>query len=235
MQRSDARRPTLRCRTGFVWTSPAGEGRRFAAMLLQTNSYIVPKDKRAEHARLMSRFRQCFKRLGSVFEVYEQTGPGFTGDGGGRFVQIMRFRDRQHQQEVHDLEQQDSVAQQLIADFCRLVNLSYQQQHGLYSAAYYAGILRDRPSDKPELLVHGEHGEHVDDTLAGGAEFEQPPAPVEPLDHLTDAAAEEEFEPYLREESGEYHVDQQIEPVDVGSEGRAPRPERPADRQSSQR
>lgn len=209
-------------------------------MLLQTNSYIVPKDKRAEHARLMSRFRQCFKRLGSVFEVYEQTGPGFSGDGGGRFVQIMRFRDRQHQQEVHDLEQQDSVAQQLIADFCRLVNLSYQQQHGLYSAAYYAGILRDRPSDKPELLVHGEHGDHVDDTLTGGEEFEQPPAPVEPLERVEEAASvEEEFEPYLREEAEDYHVDQQVEPVDVasdaGGEGRPRRPERPADRQSSQR
>ncbi len=173
-------------------------------MLLQTNSYIVPKDKRAEHARLMQRFRQCFKRLGSVLEVYEQTGPNFSGDAGGRFVQIMRFRDRHHQQEVQALEQKDAVAQQLIADFCRLVNLAYQQQHGLYSATYYVGVLRDRPSDKPELLVSGEGPETVDQDL-------EPPSE----ESASAASDEEAFEPFLRDEPRPYHVDQQIEPADA--------------------
>lgn len=120
-------------------------------MLLQTNSYIVPKEKRAEHARLMVRFHQCFRRLGSLFEVYEQTGPHFSGDGGGRFVQIMRFRDRRHQQEVHAREKEDKVAQRLISEFCELVNLPYQQQQGLFVAAFYSGVLRDRPGDLSEL------------------------------------------------------------------------------------
>lgn len=118
-------------------------------MLLQTNSYIVPRDKRAEHARLMARFRQCFRRLGSGFEVYEQTGPNFTGDGGGRFVQMMRFRDRRHQQELQKAEKQDKVAQQLIEEFCRLVNLPYQQKQGLFASGYYAGVLHERPEPEP--------------------------------------------------------------------------------------
>ena len=202
-------------------------------MLLQTNSYIVPKEKRAEHARLMQRFRQCFKRLGSVFEVYEQTGPGFSGDGGGRFVQIMRFRDRHHQQEVHDLEQQDAIAQQLIADFCRLVNLSYQQQHGLFSAAYYAGILRYRPSDKPELLVAGDH---ASDTLASDPELDEAIAAGELPETAVELAGEESFTPYLQEEPREFHVDQQIEnleDVDARAEGRGRRSDHSADSRES--
>lgn len=118
-------------------------------MLLQTNSYIVPKDKRAEHARLMARFRQCFRRLGSAFEVYEQTGPNFTGDGGGRFVQMMRFRDRRHQQEIQASEKQDKVAQQLIEEFCRLVNLPYQQKQGLFASGFYASVVQERPDPQP--------------------------------------------------------------------------------------
>jgi len=33
-------------------------------MLLQTNSYIVPRDKQEEHARLMRRFKQVLLKLG---------------------------------------------------------------------------------------------------------------------------------------------------------------------------
>jgi len=68
-------------------------------MLLQTNSYVVPKEKRTEHARLLARFRQTLGRLGcDYFEVYEQTGVNWSSaEGSGRFVQIMRFRDRSHQ------------------------------------------------------------------------------------------------------------------------------------------
>lgn len=175
-------------------------------MLLQTNSYVVPREKRAEHARLMLRFRQCFRRLGSVFEVYEQTGANFTGDGAGRFVQIMRFRDRHHQQEVQEKEQNDAVAQQLIADFCQLVNLSYQQQHGLYSASYYAGILHDRPTDKPELLVTDESGE-TDDSSPDEAD-EKAPIPT-----MRQPTVEEAFAPFLEPEPPEYDV-QQTEPDD---------------------
>src|SRR5437763_1122272 len=67
-------------------------------MLLQTNSYFVPKEKRAEHARLMRRFRQALAKLGcDMFEVYEQVGANWTGAENGRYVQIMRFRDGKHQ------------------------------------------------------------------------------------------------------------------------------------------
>src|SRR5271154_3749743 len=69
-----------------------------SAMLLQTTSYIVPKDKRVEHARLLRRFRQILMRLGcEFFEVYEQVGANWNpNQTTGRFVQILFFRDRKH-------------------------------------------------------------------------------------------------------------------------------------------
>lgn len=111
-------------------------------MLMQTNSYVVPKDRRNEHARLVARFRQTMLRLGCEhFEVYEQVGANWAAaEASGRFVQIMRFRDRRHQQQVQAAEQADADAQQLIREFCELVNLPYQQQHGLFAIGYYASV-----------------------------------------------------------------------------------------------
>lgn len=187
-------------------------------MLLQTNSYVVPREKRAEHARLMLRFRQCFRRLGAVFEVYEQAGPNFTTEGGGRFVQIMRFRDRHHQAEVHEKEQKDVAAQQLISDFCQLLNISYQQQHGLFTATYYAGILPDRPSDKPELLVtaeaHDTLGELSDEMAAIPRQL-----PEQTAESIHEPTVEEAFGPFMERPSAEYEVHQHIDPLrDAGEE-----------------
>lgn len=110
-------------------------------MLLQTNSYIVPKDKRTEHARLMKRFKQVMNRLGCEdFEIYEQAGPNWSTEVGGRFVQIMRFRDRAHQQQIKTAEQSDQVAQDLVREFCELLNFGYQYQQGLATTAYYLGL-----------------------------------------------------------------------------------------------
>ncbi|HTW95360.1 MAG TPA: hypothetical protein VL992_07320 [Tepidisphaeraceae bacterium] len=116
-------------------------------MLLQTNSYIVPKDKRAEHARLLRRFRQSLLRLGcDHFEVYEQVGVNWnTGETTGRFVQILRFRDRKHQLAVQNAERSDPQAQQIVAEFCDLINLPYQQQQGLYAVGYYTSFLKMPP------------------------------------------------------------------------------------------
>ena len=181
-------------------------------MLLQTNSYVVPREKRAEHARLMLRFRQCFKRLGAILEVYEQAGPNFTSEAGGRFVQIMRFRDRHHQAEVHEKEQKDPAAQQLIADFCQLLNISYQQQHGLFSANYYAGILPDRPSDKPELLVSGEAHDTIGELAEPAGALPEPAA--EPAsDAERDPTVEEAFRTFIEQPADEYPVHQQIDPL----------------------
>src|SRR5947208_3016879 len=112
-------------------------------MLLQTNSYIVPKDKRAEHARLMRRFRQVLAQLGcDMFEVYEQVGANWAGgDDNRRCVQIIRFRDRKHQQSVQTAEKNDPAAQALIAEFCQLVNFQYQQQQGYFSVGFYNSLL----------------------------------------------------------------------------------------------
>jgi hypothetical protein len=112
-------------------------------MLLQTNSYIVPKDKRLEHARLLRKFRTTLARIGAdQFEVYEQVGANFAaGEATGRFVQIMRFRDRQHQLEVQAAERQDPDAQRLIQEFCALINFPYQQQQGLFAVGFYTSAL----------------------------------------------------------------------------------------------
>jgi hypothetical protein len=123
-------------------------------MLLQTNSYIVPKDKRLEHARLLRKFRTTLARIGAdQFEVYEQVGANFAaGEATGRFVQIMRFRDRQHQLEVQAAERQDPDAQRLIQEFCALINFPYQQQQGLFAVGFYTSALpaaSSRSSPKP--------------------------------------------------------------------------------------
>ena len=113
-------------------------------MLLQTNSYIVPRDKRVEHARLLRRFRQTLLRLGcDHFEVYEQTGANWSsGDNSGRFVQIMRFRDRKQQLAVQNAERADPSAQALLKEFCELINLPYQQQQGLFAVGFYTSFMR---------------------------------------------------------------------------------------------
>lgn len=116
-------------------------------MLLQTNSYVVPKDKRSEHARLLRKFRQTLSRLGcDHFEAYEQVGSNWSnGETTGRFVQIMRFRDRKHQIAVQSAERSDPAAQQLIQEFCQLINFPYQQQQGLFAVGFYSSALPVAP------------------------------------------------------------------------------------------
>lgn len=120
-------------------------------MLMQTNSYIVPKERRDEHTRLVQRFRQTLMRLGcDHFETYEQVGVRWSDEqGNGRFVQIMRFRDRKHQQAVEAAERSDPTAQALIREFCELVNLPYQQQQGLFAVGFYKSILQPVVRTKP--------------------------------------------------------------------------------------
>ena len=124
-------------------------------MLLQTNSYIVPKEKRTEHARLLQRFRQTLTRLGcDQFEVYERNGANWNAaDNDGRFIQIMRFRDRKHQMQVQQAERTDPGAQQLIKEFCELINFPYQQQQGLFAVGFYTSVLPvTGPRDLPPAL-----------------------------------------------------------------------------------
>lgn len=112
-------------------------------MLLQTNSYAVPKEKRSDHARLLARFKQTLARLGcDHFESYEQVGANWSGsEPTGRFVQIMRFRDRKHQQQVHAAERSDPGAQSLIKEFCELIDFPQQQQQGTFAVGFYHSVL----------------------------------------------------------------------------------------------
>jgi hypothetical protein len=146
-------------------------------MLLQSNSYVVPKEKRAEHARLVRKFRQTLARLGcDQFDVFEQVGPNWsTGETTGRFVQMMRFRDRKHQLSVQSAERQDPTAQQLIAEFCELINFPYPQQQGLFAVGFYQSVLpvapqRAAPATEPEEEATEAEGEQA------GDENEEPPA-----------------------------------------------------------
>ncbi|HSV15167.1 MAG TPA: hypothetical protein VLI90_12985 [Tepidisphaeraceae bacterium] len=129
-------------------------------MLLQTNSYIVPKDKKSEHARVIRRFRQTLLRLGcDHFEVYEQVGANWSNsESTGRYVQILRFVDRKHQLAVQAAERSDPTAQAVIAEFCDLINFPYQQQQGLFAVGFYTSVLPMAPKrgQRTELISEDE-------------------------------------------------------------------------------
>ncbi|MDB5355987.1 MAG: hypothetical protein JWN24_2440 [Phycisphaerales bacterium] len=149
-------------------------------MLLQTNSYIVPKEKRVQHARLMRRFRQTMHRLGcDQFEAYEQVAANWNAAGeSGRFVQIMRFRDRRHQQAVQIAEREDPGAQQLIAEFCNLINLPYQHQHGYFATGFYTSVPGVAPAPIEEYYEDEvvEEEAAAPEAQAAGVAYAQPTA-----------------------------------------------------------
>ncbi len=161
-------------------------------MLLQTNSYIVPKEKRSEHARLMRRFRQALGKLGcDMFEIYEQVGANWNGnDANGRYVQIMRFRDRKHQVAVQNAERTDPVAQALIAEFCEMVNFPYQQQQGFFAVGFYNSVLP---------VTFGRATPEVEDTsedfsaeIAGATAATESAMPESSESHTPESAAAQE-------------------------------------------
>ena len=150
-------------------------------MLLQTNSYIVPPDKRAEHARLLRRFRQVLARLGcDQFEVYEQVGSNWNAaELSGRVVQIMRFRDRRHQLAVQAAERNDPAAQAVIAEFCNLINFPYQQQQGLFAVGFYNAVLPVSAARGHEAQdAHEAQVAAAGAAAAGVAEQGEPAAPA---------------------------------------------------------
>jgi hypothetical protein len=152
-------------------------------MLLQTNSYIVPRDKRMEHARLLRRFRQVLLRLGcDHFEVFEQVGANWSSnEASGRFVQIMHFRDRKHQLAIQAAERGDPTAQSLLKEFCDLINLPYQQQQGLFAVGFYTSFLR-----MPQ---------RTDTAGATGSAASEPPSQNEPVLHVEGSPSTVEGEP----------------------------------------
>ncbi len=126
-------------------------------MLLQTNSYVVPQEKRAAHNHLMQRFRQVLMKIGcDHFEVYEQVGANWAaGETSGRYVQMMRFRDRKHQQAVQLTERSHPEAQALVREFCELINFPYQEAQGLFAHGYYNAIIEPiRITRDSQLAFH---------------------------------------------------------------------------------
>jgi hypothetical protein len=127
-------------------------------MLLQTNSYLVPRDRIRAHDDLMRRFRSCFSRLGletQQFEVLRETGPEFSTPrtSAVRHVQVVRFRDKDQYDLIHDAEAADPEAQELVAEFARLVELEAQQRRGHFVGTYYVqSDLSAKP--QPTLPAH---------------------------------------------------------------------------------
>lgn len=128
-------------------------------MLLQTNSYVVPKDKRQEHERLVRRIRQTLLRIGcDQFEVYEQVSANWAPiKGGARFIQIMRFRDRQHHHEIQQAEKNDPAIQELINEFMQLIDLPAQQAEGDFAMGHYSRI----SAPPPQELAPTEQAPHA--------------------------------------------------------------------------
>jgi hypothetical protein len=210
-------------------------------MLLQTNSYVVPKERRAEHQRLMRRFRQTLARLGCEhFEVYEQVGANWTtSDNGGRYVQIMRFRDRRHQSAVQSAERADPGAQAVIAEFCNLINFPYQQQQNLFAVGYYQSALPvtlRREATRAEVAASDGAAATVASPAAEQAESEsgeeqkaQAQGEIEKAQAREDERPAEEPESRLADESdvpvdedsdvlvGEDSIEEEVEVVGIGS------------------
>jgi hypothetical protein len=215
-------------------------------MLLQTNSYIVPRERRAEHARLMRRFRQILHNLGcDNFEIYEQVGTNWSNtETSGRFVQIMRFRDRKHQLAVQNAERSDPAAQQLIAEFCELVNYPYQQQQGQFAIGFYSSVLPVAPSagaaepadvafeDVPQEQVESAPVQQAEDS-AEAAEAEILPEETTP-DQETPAepepfATESETQAEVRDDEAEVEVEGFIPDEQEQIEGQAVAGEAPVE------
>jgi hypothetical protein len=170
-------------------------------MLLQTNSYVVPKEKRAEHVRLLARFRQTLAKFGcDDFEVFEQSGSNWTGnETTGRYVQMIRFRDKKHHMEVQTAERTDPMAQKVIAEFCELINFPYQQQQGLFAVGFYTSVLdghrsRRNPVPKPRSSEPPatDPGAVAAGMVAGGTAAAVTAGPVDPATEILDEGIEDE-------------------------------------------
>jgi hypothetical protein len=163
-------------------------------MLLQTNSYVVPRHQRTEHARLLTRFKQALARVGcDLFEVYEQTDADWNPtQGDGRFVQIMRFRDRAHQQAIREAERLDLHAQSLIEEFCQLINFPYQKEHGLFAVGFYSESEGEQCGAKPSpgTQESASGDAELARVLDSGLEFDDLDIPME-AELLDDEALEE--------------------------------------------
>jgi hypothetical protein len=209
-------------------------------MLLQTNSYIVPKDKRAQHTRLVQRFRQTLTRLGcDHFEAYEQVGANWSpADTTGRFVQLMRFRDRKHQLAVQGAERADPTAQGLIKEFCELINFPYQQQQGLFAVGFYHSLLPPitprsaapaaevhREPSPPELDAIPEPEIQLEETQPPIPELKIPEAAAEVAGEASDELptsliVEEPEAPHAESSEGEANdIDALLEEMESGPQG----------------
>ncbi|MEM7808642.1 MAG: hypothetical protein AAF561_11060 [Planctomycetota bacterium] len=116
-------------------------------MLLQTNSYLVPRHRLREHDDLMRQFVACFRRLGvadGAFEVFQSLDHEYRQHDNQphqRITQILRFRDHDQQQAVHRAEASDPEAAELVEKLRRLVDLDEQAARKQFTSNYYGQII----------------------------------------------------------------------------------------------
>jgi hypothetical protein len=110
---------------------------------------------------------------------------------------MMRFRDRTHQVAVQTAEKQDPAAQQLIQEFCDLINFGYQQQQGLFAVGYYQSVLPVAPMRM--LPVEGDKS--LPPTAA--AADEQEPA-IEPAPAAAAASSEADLDMGIEDDVNNY-------------------------------
>ena len=136
----------------------------------------------------------------------------------------MRFRDRKHQLQVQQAERKPA-AQQVIAEFCRLINFPYQQQQGLFAVGYYTAVLPDL-SVRQRAAATAEPFGGAAAAAAGAAPFGTSFRPVEEA-LAEEAAAEEapvEAEAYTEEvaatavDLADEQVEEQVEESDLATE-----------------
>jgi hypothetical protein len=89
---------------------------------------------------------------------------------------MMRFRDRRHQQTVQAAEKQDPAAQQLIAEFCELINFAYQRQQGLFGVGFYQSVLPVAPMRLMADVVDTDTVESPEEAAGAEAAAEDPNA-----------------------------------------------------------
>jgi hypothetical protein len=88
----------------------------------------------------------------------------------------MRFRDRKHQMAVQAAERNDPTSQALLREFCELINVTYQQQQGLFAVGFYSSFLRMPP--QPQNTSQAESAHAVQDQQhepTGVLSMSQPP------------------------------------------------------------
>lgn len=114
-------------------------------MIVLTHAYLVAPDRLDDHGRLFRRLREAAARLGEELELLQELSPDLAPPDSTslkpvRFVQIARFKDRAHLQQLQAAERGDATLQALLSELIALLDLPSQRQRGTYVSGYYVTV-----------------------------------------------------------------------------------------------